>query len=51
MLGVGSDLCGSSSPRLLPKQGHLEQAAQDIVQAGLEYLTTAQVDLLLFPLH
>ena len=38
MLGVGRDLWGSSSPTPLPKQGHLEQAAQDLVQAGLEYL-------------
>ena len=38
MLGVGRDLCGSSSPTPLPKQGHLQQAAQDFVQAGLEYL-------------
>jgi len=38
MFGVGRDLCGSSSPTLLPKQGHPEQAAQDSVQAGLEYL-------------
>jgi len=38
MLGVGRDLCGSSSPTPLPKQGHLQQAAQDLVQAGLEYL-------------
>ena len=38
MVGVGRDLCGSSSPTPLPKQGHLEQAAQDLVQAGLEYL-------------
>jgi len=37
-LGVGRDLCGSSSPTPLPKQGHPEQAAQDVVQAGLEYL-------------
>jgi len=28
MLGFGRDLCGSSSPTPLPKQGHLEQAAQ-----------------------
>jgi len=33
MFGVGRDLCGSSSPILLPKQ-----AAQDLVQGGLEYL-------------
>ena len=38
MFGVGRDLCGSSSPTLLLKQGHPEQAAQDLVQAGLEYL-------------
>jgi len=36
--GVGRDLCGSSSPTLLPKQGHLQQAAQDLVQADLEHL-------------
>jgi len=33
MFGVGRDLCGSSSPTPLPKQGHLQQAAQDLVQA------------------
>jgi len=38
MFGVGRDLCGSSSPTPLPKQGHLQQATQDLVQAGLEYL-------------
>jgi len=38
MFGVGRDLCGSSGPIPLPKQGHPEQAAQDLVQAGLEYL-------------
>jgi len=38
MVGVGRDLCGSSSPTLLLKQGHLQQAAQDPVQVGLEYL-------------
>ena len=38
MEGVGRDLCGSSSPTPLPKQGHLEQAAEDLVQAGLEHL-------------
>jgi len=26
IVGVGRDLCGSSSPTLLPKQGHLQQA-------------------------
>ena len=38
IVGVGRDLCGSSSPTLLPKQGHLQQAAQDLVQADLEHL-------------
>jgi len=38
MFEVGRDFCGSSSPTPLLKQGHLEQAAQDLVQAGLEYL-------------
>jgi len=38
MVGVGRDLCGSSTPTPLPKQGHLKQAAQELVQAGLEYL-------------
>jgi len=38
MFGVGRDLCGSSSPTPLPKQGHPEEAAQDLVQAVLEYL-------------
>jgi len=38
MFGIGRDLCGSSSPTPLPKQGLLQQAAEDLVQAGLEYL-------------
>jgi len=38
MFGVGRDLCGSSSPIPLLKQGHLQQATQDLVQADLEYL-------------
>jgi len=38
MFGVGRDLCGSSGPNPLLKQGHLQQAAEDHVQAGLEYL-------------
>jgi len=38
MVGVGRDLWGSSSPTPLPKQVHLEQAAQDLVQAGFVYL-------------
>jgi len=35
MVGVGRDLCGSSSPTLLPKQGHLQQAVEDLVQVGI----------------
>ena len=38
IVGVGRDLCASSSPTPLLKQGHLQQAAQNLVQAGLEYL-------------
>ena len=38
MVGVGRDLRGSSRPTLLPNQGHLQQAAQDLVQVGFEYL-------------
>jgi len=34
MVRVGRDLCGSSSPTLLPKQGHLQQAAKDLVQGS-----------------
>jgi len=38
MFRIGRDLWGSSIPTPLPKQGHLQQAAQDLVQVGLEYL-------------
>ena len=38
MLGVGRALCGSYSSPPLPKKGYLQQAAQDLVQVGLEYL-------------
>jgi len=38
MVGVGRDLCGSSGPTPLPKHGHLQQAAQDHVHVGFEYL-------------
>jgi len=34
MVEVGRDLCGSSTPTALSKQGHPEQAAQDLVQVG-----------------
>jgi len=43
MFRVGRDLCGSSSPTPLPEQGHLQQAAQDLVQVGLEYLQRRRV--------
>jgi len=38
MVEFERDLYGSSSPSPLPKQGHLQQAAQDLIQVGLEYL-------------
>ena len=38
MVGVGRDLCWSCSSTLLPKQAPLAQAAQDLVQAGYQYL-------------
>jgi len=43
MVGVGRDLCGSSSPIPLSKQGRLQQAAQNLVQAGLEYLQRRRI--------
>ena len=43
MVGVGRDLCGSSSPTPLLKQDHLEWAAQDRVQASLEYLQRRRI--------
>ena len=43
MAGVGRDLCGSSSPTPLPKQGHLEQVAQYPVQPGFEYLQRRRI--------
>ena len=43
MVGIGRDLCGSPIPTPLPKQGRLEQAAQDLVQAGLEYLQRRRI--------
>jgi len=47
MVGVGRDLCGSSSPTLLLKQGHLQQAAEDLVQVGHEYLQRRRLHHLL----
>ena len=40
---VGGDLWGSSSSTPLPKQGHLQQAVQDLVQAGSEYLQRRRI--------
>jgi len=45
MAGVGRDLWGSSSPTPLPKQGRLQQAAQDLVQAGLQYLQRRRIHI------
>jgi len=44
MVGLGSDLCRSSSPTPLPKQGHLQQAAQDLFEAGVENLQRRRVN-------
>ena len=49
MIGLGRDLCGSSSPTPLPKQGHPQQAASDHVHAGLEYLQRRLHNLLRQP--
>lgn len=38
MLGVGRDLQRSSGPTPLPKQDHIEQAAQKHIQLGFESL-------------
>jgi len=43
MVGAGRVLWRSSSPTPLPKQDHPEQAAQDLVQAGLEYLQRRKI--------
>jgi len=43
MVEVRRDLWGPSSPTPLPKQGHLQQAAQDLVQAGLGYLQSRRL--------
>ena len=43
MVRVGRDLWGSPSPTPLPNQGHLEQAAQDRVQVGFEYLQRRRI--------
>jgi len=38
MVGIGRDFWRSCTPTPLPKQGHLQQAAQDLLQAVFEYL-------------
>ena len=43
MFGVGRELWGSSCPTPLAKQGHPEQAAQDLVQASFEYLQRRRI--------
>ena len=43
MVGVARDLRGSSSPTPLPKQGHLQQAPQDLIQVGFEYLQRTRI--------
>ena len=43
MIGVGRDLCGSSGPTPLPKQGHLQQAAQNVIQVVFEYLQRSRI--------
>jgi len=43
MVRDGRDLWGSSSPTPLPKQGHLKQVAQDLIQTGFEYLQRRRI--------
>jgi len=43
MARVERDLWGSPSPTPLPKQGHLEQVAKRLVQAGFEYLQRRRI--------
>jgi len=43
MVGIGRDPWGSSGPSPLPKQGHLEQVAHDLVQADFEYLQRRRI--------
>jgi len=39
MVGVGRDLCGSSSPTPLPKQGHLQQLHRNLSRRVLNIST------------
>jgi len=47
IVGVGKDLCGSSSPTLLPKQGHLQQAVEDLVQASKRHAKKIRTQIFL----
>ena len=38
MVGVGRDLCGSSSPTPLLKQGHLRQASSEVIKCLVKLL-------------
>jgi len=52
MFGVGRELCGSSGPTPLPKQGHPQQGAQDRIQPCLEeYLQRRRLHSLPYNLH
>jgi len=42
-ISVGRDLWGSSSPTPLPEQGHLQQAAQDLIHVSFEYLQRRRI--------
>jgi len=48
VLGVGRDLCGSPSPTPCQKRGQLQKAAEDLVQADLEYLQRSRLHHLLW---
>ena len=51
MFGVGRDLCGSSSPTPLPKQGHLQQAPQDNSTRVIRTISPAGVRWWLLQTH
>ena len=43
MAAFGRDFIESSGPTHMPKQGYLEQIAQDLVQEGFEYLQRRRI--------
>jgi len=43
MVGVEKNLCGSSGPTPLSKQGHLELVAEDLIQAVFECLQRSRI--------